>query len=45
MDSDTSKKIKDGGGGAEEKRPKIYEVRLGQRRWAAMLSVQNKAIN
>ncbi len=33
-----------GGGGSEEKRPKIWEVGIGQRRRGAMLSVQSKAI-
>jgi hypothetical protein len=44
MDPDTSIKLGDGGG-LEEKRPKIQEVGVGQRRRGAMLSVQSKAIN
>jgi hypothetical protein len=30
---------------SEEKRPKIWEVGVGQRRRGAMLSVQSKSIN
>ncbi len=33
------------GGRSEEKRPKIWEVGVGQRRRGVMLSVQSKAIN
>jgi hypothetical protein len=44
MSHDTSIKLGDGGG-SEEKRPKIWEVGVGQRRRGAMLSVQSKAIN
>ncbi len=44
MDHDKSIKWGDGGR-SEEKRPKIQEVGLGQRRRVAMLSVQNKVIN
>jgi hypothetical protein len=38
MDPDTSLKFGEGGG-SEEKRPKIWEVGVGQRRRGAMLSV------
>jgi hypothetical protein len=41
MDPDTSIKFGDRGG-SEEKRPKICEVGVGQRRRGAMLSVQSK---
>jgi hypothetical protein len=44
MDTDTSIKCGDGGG-SEEKRPKIWEVEVGQRRKGAMLSVQSKVID
>jgi hypothetical protein len=44
MDHETSINMGDGGG-SEEKRPKIQEIRVGQRRRGAMLSVQSKAIN
>jgi hypothetical protein len=44
MDPDKSIKLGDGGR-SEEKRPKIQEVGVGQRRRGAMLSVQTKAIN
>ncbi len=44
MDPDTSIKFGDGGG-SEEKKPKIWEVGVGQRRRCAMLSIQSKAIN
>ena len=44
MDPDTSIKFGDGGG-SEEKRPKIWEVGVGQKRRGAMLSVQSKAID
>ncbi len=44
MDSDMSIKFGNGGG-SDEKRPKIWEVGVGQRRRGAMLSVQIKAIN
>jgi hypothetical protein len=44
MDHDTSIKLGDGGR-SEKKRPKIWEVGVGQRRRGAMLSVQSKAIN
>jgi hypothetical protein len=44
MDHDTSIKLGDGGR-SEEKRPKIWEVGVGQRRRGAMLSVQSKAFN
>jgi hypothetical protein len=44
MDHDTSIRLGDGGG-SEEKRPKIREVGIGQRRRGAMLSVQSKMIN
>jgi hypothetical protein len=43
MDPDTSIKLGDGGR-SEEKRSKIWEVGVGQRRNGAMLSVQSKAI-
>jgi hypothetical protein len=33
------------GGRSKEKRPKIWEIGVGQRRGGAMLSVQRKAIN
>ena len=32
-------------GGSEKKRPKIWEVGVGQRRRGAMLSVQSKTID
>jgi hypothetical protein len=38
MDPDTSLKFWEGGG-SEKKRPKIWEVGVGQRRRGAMLSV------
>jgi hypothetical protein len=44
MDSDTPVKFGDGGG-SEEKRPKIWEVGVGQTRRGAMLSVQSKSID
>jgi hypothetical protein len=44
MDLDVSIKLGDGGR-SEEKRPKIWEVGVGQRRRSAMLPVQSKAIN
>ncbi len=44
MNNDTSIKLGDGGR-SEEKRPKIQEVGVGQRRRGAMLSVQSKAID
>ena len=44
MDRDMSKILGDGGR-SEEKRPKIWEVGVGQRRRGAMLSVQSKAID
>jgi hypothetical protein len=44
MDHDASIKLGDGGR-SEEKRPKIWEVGVGQRRRGSMLSVQSKAIN
>jgi hypothetical protein len=44
MDPDTSIKFGDGCG-SEEKRSKIWEVGVGQRRRSAMLSVQSEAIN
>jgi hypothetical protein len=44
MDPDTSIKFVDGGG-SEEKRPKIWEVGIGQRRRGPILSVHSKAIN
>ncbi len=44
MDNDTSIKLGDGCR-SEEKRPKIQEVGVGQRRKGAMLSVQSKAID
>jgi hypothetical protein len=44
MDPETSIKFGDGGG-SEEKRPKIWEVGVGQKRRGAMLSVQSKAID
>ncbi len=44
MYPDTSMKFGDGGG-SEEKRPKIWEVGVGQRRRGAMLSVQSKVID
>ncbi len=40
MNNGTSKKLGDGGG-SEDKRPKIWEVGVGQRRRGAMLSVQS----
>jgi hypothetical protein len=46
MDHDASIKLGNGGRlEGEEKRPKIQEVGVGQRRRCAMLSVQSKAIN
>jgi hypothetical protein len=43
---DVNKSINFGdGGGSEEKRPKIWEIGLYQRRRGAILSVQSKAIN
>jgi hypothetical protein len=44
MDHDASIKLVDEGK-SEEKRPKIQEVGIGQRRSGAMLSVQSKAID
>jgi len=44
MDPDTSINFGNGGG-SEEKRPKIWEVGVDQRRRGAMLSVQSEAIN
>jgi hypothetical protein len=44
MDHDTSIKLGDGGR-SNEKKPKIWEVWVGQRRRNAMLSVQSEAIN
>jgi hypothetical protein len=44
MDHDTSIKLGDGGR-SETKRPKIWEVGVGQRRRGAMLSAQSKAID
>jgi hypothetical protein len=44
MDYDTSIKLGDGGR-SEEKRPKIWEVEVGQRKRDAMLSVQSKPSN
>jgi hypothetical protein len=44
MDHDAFVKLGDEGR-SEEKRPKIWEVGVGQRRRGAMLSVQSKAIN
>ncbi len=44
MDHDASIKLRDGGR-SEEKRPKIWEVGVGQTRRGAMLSVQSKAID
>jgi hypothetical protein len=44
MDSDMSKKIGDGGR-PEEKRPKIWEGGVDQKKRVAMPSVQSKAIN
>jgi hypothetical protein len=44
MDPDRSIKLGDGGR-SEEKRSKIREVGVGQRRRGAMLSFQNKAID
>jgi hypothetical protein len=44
MDNDVSIKLGDGGR-SEEKRPKIQEVVVGQRRRGAMLSIQSKVIN
>jgi hypothetical protein len=44
MDHDASIIFEDGGG-SEEKRPKIWEVGVGQRERGAMLSVQSKATN
>jgi hypothetical protein len=44
MDHDRFIKLGDGGR-SEEKRPKIWELGVGQSRSGAMLSVQSKAIN
>jgi hypothetical protein len=44
MDPDMSIKFGDGAR-SEEKRPQNWEVRVGQRRRGAMLSVQSKAID
>jgi hypothetical protein len=44
IDHDMSIKLGDGGR-SEEKRPKTWEVGVGQRRRVAMLSVQSKAID
>jgi hypothetical protein len=44
MDNDTTTKLGDGGR-SEEKTPKIWEVRVSQRRRGAMLSLQSKAID
>ncbi len=44
MDHDMFIKLGDGGR-LEEKRPKIWEVGVGQRRRGAMLPVQSNAIN
>jgi hypothetical protein len=44
MDNDTSIKLGDGGR-SEERRPKIREIKVGQRRRGAMQLVQSKAIN
>jgi hypothetical protein len=44
MDHDKSTNLGDGGR-SEEKRPKIREVEVGQRRRGAMLSVQSEAID
>jgi hypothetical protein len=44
MNNDISIKLGDGGR-SEEKRPKIWEVGVGQRRKGAMLSVQSKVID
>jgi hypothetical protein len=44
MKKDTSVKLRDGGR-SEEKRPKILEVGVGQKRSGAMLSVQSKVID
>jgi hypothetical protein len=44
MDHDTSIKLGDGGR-LEEKRPKIWEVGVGQRRRGAMLSIQSNRID
>jgi hypothetical protein len=44
MDYDKSIKLGDGGR-SEEKRPKIWEIGVGQRRRGAMMSVQSKAMN
>ena len=44
MDHDTSIILEDGGR-SEVKRPKIWEVGVGQRRRGVMLSVQSKAID
>ncbi len=43
VDHDVSIKLRDGGR-SEEKRPKIWDLGVGQRRRDAMLSVQSKAI-
>jgi hypothetical protein len=44
MDNDTTIKFGDGGR-SEDKRPKIWEVEVCQRRRGAVLSVQSKAID
>ena len=44
MDHDTLIKLGDGGG-SEEKRSKIWEVGVGQKRRGTMQSVQSKAID
>jgi hypothetical protein len=44
MDHDASMKLGDGGR-SEEKKTKIWEVEVGQRRRGAMLSVLCKATN
>jgi hypothetical protein len=44
MDHETSIKLGDGGR-LEEKKPKIHEVGVSQRRRCAMLPVQSKAID
>jgi hypothetical protein len=44
MDHNVSIKLGDGGR-SEEKKPKIMEEGVGQRRRGAMLSVQSKAID
>ncbi len=43
MDHVTSIKLGDGGR-SEKKRPKMWEVGVGQRRRGEMLSIQSKAI-